>query len=70
MKQELKLFIWEGVLTDYTSGMVAILAKDLEHARKVFKKKFPNEDYVLNDFFGKPHEVVKKADAFYVYGGG
>ena len=68
--RNLKLFIWEDVLTDYTSGMVVIYAYDLDHAKKVFLKKFPDEQYIIDNFFGKPHEVVTKADAFYVYGGG
>ena len=69
-KRELKLFIWEDVLTDYTSGMVAILAYDLENAFEVFRKKFPNEEYVIKDFGGQPYKIITKPDAFYVYGGG
>jgi len=69
MNKELKLYVWEGVLTDYTDGMVCILAKDLNNAKQVFMDKFPNEEYVLNDFFGEPHKVITEPDAFYVYGG-
>lgn len=70
MRRQLKLFVWENVLTDYTAGMVCIYAYDLEHAKKVFLKKFKDEQYVLDNFFGQPHVVITKADAFYVYGGG
>ena len=66
--EQLKMFIWENVLTDYTSGMVAIYAKDLEHALEIARKKFDN--YIVEDFAGKTYTVVTKPDAFYVYGGG
>ncbi len=66
-KRKLKLFIWEGVLVDYTSGMVAIYAYDLEHALKLARKKF--DKYVVDDFAGVEPQIVTKPDAFYVYGG-
>ena len=66
--KKLKLFVWEGVLTDYTDGMVCILAHDLEHALKIARKKFPG--YVVEGFAGKPYKVVSKPDGFYVSGGG
>lgn len=35
----LKLYVWEGVLVDYTSGMVCVLANSLEEAfQKVYEK--------------------------------
>jgi len=70
MKTELKLYVWEDVLRDYTEGMVCILAEDLEQAREVFLKKYKSEQYILDDFFGKPYKVITTPDAFYVYGGG
>lgn len=36
---KLKLFVWEGVLRDYTSGMVCILAKDLSQAFELLYQK-------------------------------
>ena len=70
MGKNLKLYVWEDVLTDYTSGMVCILAKDLEDAKEVFMKKYPDDGYVLKNFFGEEHEVITEPEAFYVYGGG
>lgn len=70
MSDELKVYVWEDVLRDYSSGMVVIIAHNLDEAREVFLKKYPDEQYILNDFFGSPHEVVTEPDAFYVYGGG
>ena len=67
-KKKLKLFIWKDVLCDYSCGMVAIYAYDLEHALKVARKKF--EGYIVENFAGKQYKVITKPDAFYVYGGG
>ena len=41
MKKQLKMYVWEDVLTDYTSGMVAILAEDLEQAKEIAEKIDP-----------------------------
>ena len=38
-KDELKLFVWEGVLSDYYSGMVVALAHDEREALDLLKKK-------------------------------
>ena len=68
MTKQLKMFIWQDVLTDYTSGMVAIYAYDLEHALELARNKF--EPYIVEGFSGYPYEVITEPDAFYVYGGG
>ena len=66
-KKKVKLFVWEDVLRDYTSGMICILAHDLEEAKKLLLKKYPA--YYADDL-GKPHKVITKPEAFAVYGGG
>ena len=66
--RKLKMFIWQDVLTDYTSGMVAIYAYDLEHALKIARKKF--DKYVVDGFAGVKPIVCSKPDGYYVYGGG
>lgn len=68
MSKQLKMFVWEDVLRDYTAGMVCILAYDLEHAKEIAERDF--EPYVVENFFGKPHQVVTEPKGFYVYGGG
>jgi hypothetical protein len=35
----MNLYVWEGVLTDYTSGMAVALAPDPETAKKVVQKE-------------------------------
>lgn len=66
-KKKLKLFVWEKVLTDFTSGMICILAYDLDQAKKLLLEKY--DDYYAEDF-GKPHKVITEPEAFAVYGGG
>ena len=70
INNKLKLYVWEDVLTNYTSGMVSILAESLDEAKEIFLEKYSEERYVLDNFFGKPHKVITKPEAFYVYGGG
>jgi hypothetical protein len=70
MKKQLKMFVWEDVLYDHTPGMVCILAHDLEECKSIFLKKFPDEQYILDDFFGKKHKEIIEPEAFYVCGGG
>lgn len=67
-KKQLKMFVWHNVLTDYTSGMVCILAYDFEGAIKQAKEEF--ESYIVEDFAGKDYQVYDKPKAEYVYGGG
>lgn len=38
-ENKLKMFVWQGVLQDYTCGMVAVLAYDVDHARKLAYQK-------------------------------
>jgi len=66
----LRVYVWEDVLRDYTTGMVVIIAHSLDEAKEVFLKKYPSHQYIIDNFFGSPHQVVTEPDAFYVYGGG
>lgn len=69
----MKLFVWEGdgVLTDYTDGMVVALANTLEEAKAAIAleisslKSIPDQPTTtidLNTFFG--------SQAFICWGGG
>ncbi len=60
---KLKLFVWEGVLADYTSGIVVALAESEEAAMKLVKEKC---SYIPE--IGKPR-VIKNPEAFIVWGG-
>lgn len=67
-----KLFVWEGVLTDYSSGMAVALAPDLETAYAVLASKVSEYGMseirsttptVINSLVGVPQE-------WHVHGGG
>ena len=45
------MYVWENVLRDYTSGMVVILAKDLDEAKNKFLEKYKDDANILTDFF-------------------
>lgn len=64
MENELKLYVWEGILTDYKDGIAFAFAKDPHEARKLLAEK---RGYMHEDFLQEPREI-KKPEAFYVYG--
>lgn len=66
-QEQLKMYVWQDVLRDHTSGMVCILAHNLEEAFQVARKKF--DAYIIEGFAGHEYTVVTEPDAFYVYGG-
>jgi len=66
--EPIKLYVWQDVLTDWTSGMVCILAHNLEEAKQVAERDF--EDYIVEGFFGKPYTVHTEPFGVYVSGGG
>lgn len=66
--KKLKLFVWEGVLTAYTSGVMFALATNVEDARKQIMKK-ENGSTVKADLMSEPL-VITKAEGFAVWGGG
>lgn len=67
MKPDLKLFVWEDVLTDYTSGLMVALAHDVAEARELLRDKV---GYDSADIDREPTHVVEEPSAFYVSGGG
>jgi len=68
-RKKMKLFVWEGVLTGYTSGMMVAIAPTVEEARKQLKKRC---DYLLAEDLHKEPDVydVTEPVAFHVWGGG
>lgn len=64
----MKIFIWEDVLRDYSTGMAVAYAETCEEALGMF------EDYIASQL-GAPTKVIdcekeKVPFATYVYGGG
>jgi len=65
--KKLKLYVWEGVLSDYTSGMMVALATSPEAARKKLLEKCA---YIPEDQLNQEPVVVTKPEGFVVWGGG
>lgn len=68
-KGALKLFVWEKVLTDYTSGLVCVLAHDEKEAWKLLEKKDKLAFFILKRDMKEP-KTVTKPEAFVTHGGG
>lgn len=77
----LKLFVWEGVLSDYTDGVMFALAHTVEEARLAILKSYDISEYKkvvegkLSDAYvwqelKKPYTVHEKVIGFNVWGGG
>jgi len=67
--RKLKLYVWNNVLTDWTSGVMFALARSPEHARKIILAK-SGYDTVRADLEANEPEEVTKAEGFMVWGGG
>ena len=70
----MKLYVWEGdgVLEDYTSGMIVAIAEDLEGALAAIRAKC---DYCFQSFPpDRPSQVIDlddaKPEAWVTWGGG
>ncbi len=69
----MKLFVWEDVLADYTSGMVVAIAKDVDEARRVAINTSDTSRWMASELTNDPQVVElddPKAKAWIVYGGG
>ena len=73
MSRKLKMYVWEGVLCDYTCGMAVALAHSAEEAKELLIAS--DSGCYLNQWDGlkldgvEPIEVTTPT-AFSVYGGG
>ena len=64
---KLKLFVWEGegVLTDWGTGLICVLAPDLETALHLIEEKY--EQYTSYIPITK-YKIIEKPEAFACYG--
>lgn len=69
MAKKMKLFVWEDVLSDYTSGIMVAVAPTIEAARAALLKECSFlPEYDLNR---QPKEFdLSETRAFYCWGGG
>jgi hypothetical protein len=74
---ELKLFVWTGVLTDYTAGIAFALAESVDHARDVIMQREGHKPYLEEEYHGTlwsdlaaEPDVYERPVGFAVWGGG
>lgn len=69
----MKLYVWYGVLTDYTSGVIFAMASSVESARKkaIASGDCPGTcEAIANAVEAEPVVLSGKDAAGYCYGGG
>jgi hypothetical protein len=64
--RKLKLYVWEGVLCDYTSGAMWALAYSVEQARELVRESVGLD----KDDINLEPQVITKPEGFHVHGGG
>ena len=69
MEEKLKMYVWDNVLTDYTSGMICILAHDLGEAFLIARKDAEFSENALKEMETEP-KVYENPKAVLCYGGG
>lgn len=69
-EETLKMFVWTGVLSDYTSGMVCVLAHSKEEAYDIVRKTESLSDSSKGEILAMEPETVSKPSLVCVYGGG
>jgi hypothetical protein len=67
MRKKLKLYVWEDVLTDYTSGIMFALATSSDEARHLLIKKCP---YIPPNDLAQEPKCIETPKCFVVWGGG
>ena len=72
MRKKLKLYVWEHVLTDWTSGLAVALARSPEEARELMHEAGLGCDSPRYrcDICRMEPDVYDEPSAFYVHGGG
>lgn len=65
-----KLYVWEDVLSDYTSGIAFAVAKSPEEAREKVMKVLGGGSYLRDELAGAPGEYeLDTSPGFALYGG-
>jgi hypothetical protein len=69
-KLKLRLYVWDGVLTDYTSGIAFALARNVKEAKKLLVADGLVSGWERYLLYGVKVSVFNRGVAFHVYGGG
>ena len=70
MAKKLKLFIWRGILTDYTSGIAFALAHDVEEARALVMADIGYDSGTAKSDLAAEPEVFEGPKGGHCWGGG
>ena len=86
MNSKYRLYVWEDVLADYTSGIMFAIASSVEEARILILKEYDEDaaniakrnpyderlstNSMWNDLFNQKPIVLNKKQGFYCWGGG
>jgi hypothetical protein len=54
MENNLKLYVWDDVLVNYSSGTILVMANSVSHAR----------DLVAKEYYGVPYAEVRNLDYY------
>lgn len=65
--ENLKLYVWENVLADWTDGIMFALASSPEEAQALILK---HTNFVPLGEFSKPYKVYDSPVGFALHGGG
>ena len=67
----MKLFVWEGILTDWSNGIMFALAPNLREAKKAILKKSGvyKSSWLKEELNSIKPRVIKDTEGFYLYGG-
>lgn len=64
--KKLRLYVWEGVLSSYTDGIMVALATSPKHAREILKKRC---SYLPDAELSVAPRLVSRAEGFVIWGG-
>jgi len=65
--KNLKLYVWEDVLCDYTCGVIFALAETLDEAKELVNEE---SEYNLDWEMEKEPKIIENKFAFSLWGGG
>jgi hypothetical protein len=66
-QNNLKMYVWEHVLTDQYDGLMVVLAHNVDEARELLTKEY---DYIPYEDLEKDPDVYDTPKAVLVWGGG
>ncbi len=71
LKDNLKLFVWDGAdtLQDYGSAMICVLAPDLETALELIKDKCKHCELLIDRFNLLNYRIITEPEVFICWSG-